>query len=106
MSVIMPALTRRPPGLQSCSFSPTNEATNCCGRQSAWHILWHTVVASPVCDRHMAVVLGRWVFEDRHPIGRDCAMPGSEWIVDGGRCEIPGNGESAIGLELAGGEPR
>lgn len=80
----------RPGGQQLCRYSPTGRVDDDCGEPATWHVMWDGDCDNSVaCDTHMQLVLRCWVFDDRHPVGADCTMPGALWLFKGRRCEVP-----------------
>jgi hypothetical protein len=51
---------------------------------------------STTCDEHMQLIQQKWMYDDRHPIGPDCTMPGALWLYREHRCEFPTEETNAV----------
>ncbi|MFE3124477.1 hypothetical protein ACFXHD_13775 [Streptomyces hydrogenans] len=80
----------RPLDGQTCGYKPST-ATDACGTPGTWHVMWDRDPCdnSITCDEHMQFIQRRWVYDDRHPMGADCTMPGALWEYDTKRCAVP-----------------
>jgi hypothetical protein len=80
----------RPPGTRTCGYKP-KDATDYCGQPGTWHVMWDGDLDNSVtCDGHMELIKRRWMFDDRHPLGADCVMPGALWLYREQRCGFDG----------------
>ncbi|MCZ7414295.1 hypothetical protein [Streptomyces sp. WMMC897] len=78
----------RAPGDRTCGHKAKGDA-DYCGQPGTWHVMWDAVDNSVSCDKHMTLIRQRWVYDDRHPIGADCTMPGALWLYHEHRCGFP-----------------
>lgn len=73
-----------------CAYSPTGREEDDCAAPATWHVMWDgDFDNSFTCDTHMKLVEARWMFDDRHPVGPDCGMPGALWLYSKQRCGCP-----------------
>lgn len=93
MDPFVPKGQQRNPGEHTCGYKPT-EAAEHCGKPGTWHVMWDgdPFDNSVTCDEHMQLIQARWMYDDRHPIGADCTMPGALWDYKAERCEFPADG--------------
>lgn len=85
---------------QRCTYSPGDTDANDCGQPATWHIAWDTDIENSLaCDEHMAYAQ-QFAHLDRHPVGVDCAMPGTSWHFELKRCIGPGDTD-AVSLVAA-----
>ena len=75
---------------QTCGYKPPG-APAYCGKPGTWHVMWdrNPYDNSITCDEHMQLIQRKWMYDDRHPIGADCTMPGALWDYREKRCEFP-----------------
>lgn len=67
----------RPLGGQTCGYKPAT-AVDYCGKPGTWHVMWDGALDNSItCDEHMPLIQQQWMYDDRHPIAADCAMPGA-----------------------------
>jgi hypothetical protein len=96
-SPFVPKHGPRPRGPQVCAYAPDGDTAGDCGKPATWHVMWDdTLDNSMTCGEHMALILRRWVFLDRHPVHADCNMPGALWLFKGNRCEMPGSDDGTV----------
>lgn len=75
---------------QPCGFSPGDTDATTCMEPATWHICWTATGENGLaCDQHMATAK-QFAYADRHPVGIDCAKPGSTWFFEEKRCACPG----------------
>lgn len=80
----------RTPGTHTCGYKP-KDAPDYCGQPGAWHAMWDGDLDNSVtCEQHMELIKRRWMFDDRHPLGADCTMPGALWLYREQRCGFDG----------------
>ena len=73
---------------QRCSFSTSVDGQSTCSIPATWHILWDGRLENGLaCSEHMPTAQ-QFAYLDRHPVGTDCAMPGSSWCPKEKRCVI------------------
>lgn len=96
MDPFVPKGQQRTPGTQICGYKPAS-ATDYCGKPGTWHVMWdgERFDNSVTCDEHMRLIQARWMYDDRHPVGADCTMPGALWLYKAKRCEFPTDGTAA-----------
>jgi hypothetical protein len=90
MDPFVPKGQERPPGTQTCGYKP-KAAPAYCDKPGTWHVMWdgERFDNSVTCDEHMQLIQHKWMYDDRHPIGGDCTMPGALWLYREQRCEFP-----------------
>ena len=85
----VPKHAPRPFDARTCGYSPT-PGSGYCRQPATWHVMWdHLLDNSFTCDRHMALIQTRWVYDDRHPVAPDCGMPTALWLYKANRCAVP-----------------
>jgi hypothetical protein len=101
MDPFVPKGQPRTPGTRTCGYKPP-EAPDYCGAPGTWHVMWdgERFDNSVTCDQHMELIRKRWMYDDRHPIGADCTMPGALWLYREQRCEFPTE-ESGVAVGVA-----
>lgn len=58
-----------------------------CGKPPARHVIWdETMENGFCCEEHVAELGTVWTFLAAHPVGPDCAMPGSKFFPDENVC--------------------
>lgn len=81
---------------QPCGYSPGDTDANTCMKPATWHIAWDADLENGLaCDEHMTYAQ-QFAYVDRHPVGVDCAMPGSTWYFEEKRCGYPGSETPAV----------
>ncbi|MEU4165589.1 hypothetical protein AB0F46_01725 [Streptomyces sp. NPDC026665] len=89
MDPFVPKGEPRPGPEQTCGYK-TQGMTCACGRAATWHVMWDSLLDNSLtCDEHMELIQRSWVYDDRHPVVADCAMPGALWSYPDKRCEFP-----------------
>lgn len=56
-----------------------------CGKEPIVHVDWGEA-AGFVCEEHARELGTVWTFNQKHPVGRDCGMPGAYWYVEENVC--------------------
>jgi hypothetical protein len=91
----------RAPGTRTCGYKPKGAAAYC-GQPGAWHVMWDGDFDNSVtCGQHMELIKRRWMYDDRHPLGADCTMPGALWLYREQRCGFDGGPLSTVAAAVA-----
>lgn len=73
-----------------------------CGKEPVEHVAWAGGSAGFVCVEHRGELGTVWLFQQRHPVGHDCGMPGAYWYEQENVCrcddELPTAEKQAVGL--------
>jgi hypothetical protein len=70
-------------GTSTCLVRAAADAPHC-GAPAAWHVAWTLTGGAQttfLCDPCMAEISAVHVWEDRHPLGAACTLPGMTWAV-------------------------
>jgi len=90
----------RPRGHRACAHTLTGSVADDCGKDATWHIAWDGALNNSLsCDEHMTLAQRSWVYDDRHPVGADCNMPGALWSYRDGCCYVPPSGAQFAAAE-------
>lgn len=61
-----------------------------CGKEAVKHVIWDATMENGfVCVEHLRELGSRWAYLAAHPVGPDCAMPGSLFFEDKNVCRCP-----------------
>lgn len=61
-----------------------------CGDPAVRHVIWDAEMENGfVCEEHQAELGAVWSYCWRHPVGADCGMPGSLFIIAENVCRCP-----------------